>query len=51
MFETVVAGLIDAFPKQLKKKRVWLTFGIAMISFIVSLPVATNVIFYLSLFL
>ncbi|KAI8790591.1 sodium- and chloride-dependent glycine transporter 1-like isoform X2 [Biomphalaria glabrata] len=42
MFETVVAGLIDAFPKQLKKKRVWLTFGIAMISFIVSLPVATN---------
>ncbi|KAH9505760.1 Sodium-dependent proline transporter [Bulinus truncatus] len=42
MFETVVAGLIDAFPKQLRKKRIWLTFGLAMISYCISLPVATN---------
>ncbi|CAL1543485.1 unnamed protein product [Lymnaea stagnalis] len=41
MFETVVAGLIDAFPKQLRKKRIWLTFGLAMISYCLSLPIAT----------
>ncbi|XP_059142121.1 sodium-dependent proline transporter-like [Physella acuta] len=42
MFETVVAGLIDAFPKQLRKKRMWLTFGLALISYCVSLPIASQ---------
>ncbi|BFZ19809.1 hypothetical protein BsWGS_22848 [Bradybaena similaris] len=42
MFETVVAGLIDAFPHQLRKKRVCLTFGLALFSYFVSLPIATN---------
>ncbi|XP_005105728.1 sodium- and chloride-dependent betaine transporter isoform X2 [Aplysia californica] len=42
MFETVICGLIDAFPKQLRKKRIMLTFGLALISYCVSLPIATR---------
>lgn len=43
MFETVVAGLIDAFPNQLRKRRVLLTFGLAAVSYCISLPIATEV--------
>ncbi|CAG5114909.1 unnamed protein product [Candidula unifasciata] len=42
MFETVVAGLIDAFPHQLRRRRICLTFGLAFLSYCVSLPIATN---------
>ncbi|GFO30481.1 sodium- and chloride-dependent glycine transporter 1-like [Plakobranchus ocellatus] len=41
-FETVVAGLMEAFPRLLRNKRVYLTFGLALFSYIVSLPIATQ---------
>ncbi|KAK3789631.1 hypothetical protein RRG08_050073 [Elysia crispata] len=41
-FETVVAGLMEAFPRQLRNKRVYLTFGLALLSYMVSLPIATE---------
>ncbi|GFS23256.1 sodium- and chloride-dependent glycine transporter 1-like [Elysia marginata] len=42
MFETVVAGLIEAFPQQLRKRRMYLTFSLALFSYLVSLPIATE---------
>ncbi|KAL8616370.1 hypothetical protein ACOMHN_032224 [Nucella lapillus] len=43
MFETVVSGLVDAFPRQLSKKRALLTFTLSLASYLISLPVATRV--------
>ena len=43
MFETVVSGLVDAFPRYLSKRRALLTFALAIVSYLVSLPVATRV--------
>ncbi|RUS84202.1 hypothetical protein EGW08_008042, partial [Elysia chlorotica] len=41
-FETVVAGLMEAYPRQLRSKRIYLTFGLALFSYLVSLPIATE---------
>ena len=43
MFETVVSGLVDAFPRYLSKKRAVLTFSLSIASYLISLPVATRV--------
>lgn len=42
MFETVVSGLVDAFPKLLSRWRAPLTLTLAIASYLVSLPVATK---------
>ncbi|XP_076448798.1 sodium-dependent proline transporter-like [Babylonia areolata] len=42
MFETVVSGMVDAFPRQLSKRRGTLTFVLAIASYLISLPIATR---------
>nr|KAG5712675.1 hypothetical protein BaRGS_029730 [Batillaria attramentaria] len=43
MFETVVSGMVDAFPRQLSKWRAPLTLALSITSYLISLPVATKV--------
>ncbi|XP_046556136.1 sodium- and chloride-dependent glycine transporter 1-like isoform X2 [Haliotis rubra] len=42
MFETLVSGILDAFPNKLRKKRLLVTSSLAAISYLVALPIATN---------
>lgn len=43
MFETVITGLVDAFPTKLRRLRGRLTFALCIACYLVSLPIATNV--------
>ncbi|XP_055955383.1 sodium- and chloride-dependent glycine transporter 1 [Patella vulgata] len=42
MFESLVSGIVDAFPKQLSKHRMWVTAGLTALCYLVGLPIATN---------
>ncbi|PVD20756.1 hypothetical protein C0Q70_18917 [Pomacea canaliculata] len=42
MFETVITGLVDAFPTKLRRLRGRLTFALCIACYLVSLPIATN---------
>ncbi|OWF56398.1 sodium- and chloride-dependent betaine transporter-like [Mizuhopecten yessoensis] len=41
-FETVSSGLVDAFPRQLGKRKVLLTAALSLVLFILGLPFTTN---------
>ncbi|XP_048257297.1 sodium- and chloride-dependent glycine transporter 2-like [Haliotis rufescens] len=42
MTETNIAGIIDACPKQLQQRRSWVTAGVCLASFAVSIPFVTE---------
>ncbi|ESO81915.1 hypothetical protein LOTGIDRAFT_81772, partial [Lottia gigantea] len=42
MFESLVSGVIDAFPKQLSKRRMWVTAGLASMCYLLGLPITAN---------
>lgn len=43
MFETLSSGIVDAFPRQLGKRKTWVTAAIACAMFILGLVFTTNV--------
>ncbi|XP_067664256.1 sodium-dependent proline transporter-like [Haliotis asinina] len=40
--ETVLAGIVDAYPKYLQPRRMYVTAGVCLFCFLVSVPYATN---------